>query len=344
MAGMQLKALAAKLGGELVGDGSVTITGVAGIRYAGPSEIAFVSQLRYAADAAKTRAGALIVSPDWAEPSGCPLIKIQKPEQAFGLVAGWFAPPAVKYPAGIHATAVVAPDARIGKDVHIGPYCIIGSGAAIGNRTVLAGHNVIAEGAAVGEDGLLYPMVTLREHVTVGKRVIIHNGAVIGSDGFGYDVDARGVRTKIPQIGIVEIGDDVEIGANTTIDRARFGRTLIGNGVKIDNLVMIAHNVVIGDHAVLCGQAGIAGSTSIGHHAILAGQAGVIGHIKIGSGVVVMSKSAVTKDAPDKAVLSGIPAVPNREFLDVQANVRRLGKLKERIRELEERIKRLEAK
>ena len=344
MASLTLKEIAAKLGAELIGDGSVQISGVAGIRYAGPSEIAFISEPRYAADAATTSAGALIVGRNWTFPAKCPLVKADKPEAAFASVVEWFAPPAVQYQAGVHPTAVIAADAQIGSGVHIGPYCIVGAKAKIGNRTVLAGHNVVGESATVGEDGLLHPLASLREHVRIGNRVIIHNGAVIGSDGFGYHADAKGVRTKIPQVGIVEIGDDVEIGANSTIDRARFGRTIIGNGVKIDNLVMVAHNVTIGDHAVLCGQVGIAGSSSIGEHAILAGQVGVVGHVQIGPGVVVMSKSAVTKDTPSKTVVSGIPAVSNKEFLEAQAGLYRLSKLKERIKEIELRIQTLEDK
>jgi len=340
--GLRLQALASRLGGELVGDVSTLITGVAGVRYAGPSEISFISQSRYAADAARTNAGGLLVGLDWSHDSRCPVIKVRHPEEAFAAVAGWFAPPAVKYEPGVHPTAIIAGDAKIGQDVHIGPYCVVGPKASIGSRTVLVGHNVVGEGAVIGDDGLIYPMATLREYVKIGNRVIIHNGAVIGSDGFGYHADARGVRTKIPQIGIVEIGDDVEIGANATIDRARFGRTIIGKGTKIDNLVMVAHNVTIGEHAVLCGQVGIAGSSSIGDHAILAGQAGVVGHVQVGPGVVVMSKSAVTKDTPARTILSGIPAVPNKEFLESQASVHRLGKLRERIRALEDRIKKLE--
>jgi len=344
MEGMKLRDLASRLGGELAGDGSVLITGVAGVRYAGSSELSFIAQPRYAAEAARTKAGALIVSADWSAPSACPVIKINKPEEAFARVAGWFAPPAVRYEPGIHPTAVIASDARIGTGVHIGPYCIIGAKAIIGSRTSLVGHNVIGEGVCLGDDGLLYPMVSVREYVKIGHRVIIHNGAVIGSDGFGYDVDAGGTRRKIPQIGIVEIGDDVEIGANTTIDRARFGRTIIGHGAKIDNLVMVAHNVSVGDHAVLCGQVGIAGSSSIGHHSILAGQVGVVGHVQVGPGVVAISKSAITKDTPAKSIVSGIPAVPNKEFLEAQASLYRIGKLRERIRVLEDRIKSWEEK
>lgn len=334
--------IAEKLQAVLEGDGAPIISGVAGIRYAKPGDITFVSQARYAADAEKTGASAIIVSKDWSHPVKAALIRVENPEKSFGEVALWFAPPRVDYQPGVHPTAVISPDAVIGKDVHIGPFCVIGSNASLGSRTVLVGQNFIADGVSIGDDGLLYPLVSVREHVKIGNRVIIHNGAVIGSDGFGYDVDAKGVRTKIPQIGIVEIGDDVEIGANTTIDRARFGKTLIGKGAKIDNLVMVAHNVTIGDHAVLVAQAGIAGSSTVGRHAILAGQAGVAGHVTIGDMAVIGAQAGVTKDIPPKTYNIGFPATPQREYAETYANLKRIPALKKQIAELEARVKALE--
>jgi UDP-3-O-[3-hydroxymyristoyl] glucosamine N-acyltransferase len=315
---------------------------VAGIRYAGPDEISFVSQDRYAPDVAKTQAGAVIVSAGWNKPSEKTLIRTEHPEKAFVEVAQWFAPPPVKHAPGIHATAVISPEATVGADVHIGPYCVIEPGAVIGDRSVLMGHNFIAEGASIGEDGLVYPLASLREHVKVGKRAILHNGVVIGSDGFGYDADKNGVRTKVPQIGIVEVGDDVEIGANSTIDRARFGKTTIGNGVKIDNLVMIAHNCFIGDHSVLVAQTGIAGSTIVGHHTIFAGQSGAVGHLEIGPGSLVLTRAGVTRSFPAKSVLSGYPAIPHKDFGEQVAHLSRLPKLKAKVAELEKKIAELE--
>ncbi len=344
MAAFSVSELAARLEASVDGRGDVTITGVAGIRYARAGDISFVSQLRYAADAQKTAASALIVGLDWNQSLAIPLIRVKNAEAAFTRVAQWYSPPPVVYPPGIHPTAVISAEATLGKDVHIGPYCVVGAKASIGARSVLVGHNVLGEGASIGESGLLYPMVTVREHVRIGARVIIHNGAVIGSDGFGYDADKQGVRTKIPQIGIVEIGDDVEIGANTTIDRARFGKTIIGHGVKIDNLVMVAHNVTIGDHAVLVGQVGIAGSASIGHHAILAGQVGVVGHCEVGPGTIVLTRAAVTKNIPAKTMVGGMPAIDHREYKEQAANVSRLPQLKKRVAELEARLKALEEK
>jgi UDP-3-O-[3-hydroxymyristoyl] glucosamine N-acyltransferase len=341
---LTVREIAAKLPAEFTGDGSVAITGVAGIRYAREGEIAFVSQSRYAADAATTKASALIVGLDWDHPSSVALIKVAKPEAAFVEIARCFAPPAVVYAPGIHPTAVIAPDASVGKDVHIGPYCVVGAGAVLGDRCVLVSHNFIGAGVQLGEDGLLYPMVSIREHVKIGRRVILHNGVVIGSDGFGYDVDAQGVRTKVPQIGIVELGDDVEVGANSTIDRARFGKTIIGNGVKIDNLVIVAHNCSIGDHCVLVAQVGVAGSSIVGHHSILAGQSGLVGHLEIGPGSMVLARAGVTKDFPAKSVVTGFPAVPHKEFAERQASINRLPQLKKKVAALEARLKALEEK
>jgi len=340
---MTVGEIASRVGGELVGDASVAIHGVAGIRYAGPGEIAYVSQARYAGDADTTHAAALVVGRDWVKPLPIPVIKVEKPEDVFSSVAQLFAPPPVAYPPGIHPSAVIAPDACIGQDVHIGPFCMIGAGASVGDRSVLVGHNVIGPHAVLGADSLLYPLASLREHVRIGDRFIAHNGAVIGSDGFGYHADAKGVRTKIPQIGTVEIGHDVEIGANSAVDRARFGKTTIGNGVKIDNLVQVGHNVFIGDHAVLVAQVGIAGSAMVGNHAILAGQAGVAGHITIGPHAVIGAQSGVTKDIAPKSFSLGFPAIPQKEFAQNQANVNRLPELKKKMAALEARIKALES-
>lgn len=344
MTSMRVKDIADRFQAEWVGDGETVITGVAGIRYASPGELAYVSQIRYATDALSTKASALIVGKDWNVDVPVPLIKVDDPEKAFSEIAALFAPPAVTYQPGIHPTAVIAPGVVLGKDVHIGPYCVLGRDVSIGDRTVLVGHNVLGEGVSIGDDGLIYPLASIREHVRIGHRVILHNGVVIGSDGFGYQADAKGVRTKIPQIGIVELGDDVEIGANSTVDRARFGKTMIGKGVKIDNLVMVGHNVTIGDHCVLVAQAGVAGSSTLGRHVILAGQAGVAGHITIGDGAVVGAQAGVTKDIAPRTFSMGFPAMSQKQFGVNQANINRLPELKQRVAELEARIRALEEK
>jgi UDP-3-O-[3-hydroxymyristoyl] glucosamine N-acyltransferase len=201
----------------------------------------------------------------------------------------------------------------------------------------------VGHGAVLGDECKLYPHVSIREYCRLGSRVILHDGVVVGSDGFGYSVDQQGVRTKIPQTGIVEIGDDVEIGANSTIDRARYGRTRIGRGVKIDNLVQLGHNVTVGDHAVLVAQVGIAGSSQVGDHAVLAGQAGVGGHLVIGAGAVVGGKSGVTKDVPPGAFVVGFPADLRRKFVEARANLNRLPRLLQRIARLEKGLEQLQA-
>jgi UDP-3-O-[3-hydroxymyristoyl] glucosamine N-acyltransferase len=237
---------------------------------------------------------------------------------------------------------VVSPEAKIGSGVHIGPLAVIEAGAVIGDGATICAQAYVGHGAVVGENSHLYPHVSIREYCRIGKRVILHNGTVVGSDGFGYAVDGHGVRTKIPQIGIVVIGDDVEVGANVTIDRARFGKTRIGNGVKIDNLVQIAHNVIIGDNAVIVAQVGIAGSTTIGKSAILAGQAGIAGHVVVGDGAIVGAQGGVTKDIPAKAYVWGTPAMPMDKFSNLHALVGRLPVLKERLESLEEKVRVLE--
>lgn len=342
---LEVGEIARRLNGTLEGAAGTLIHGVAGIREAREGEITFVANPRYAPDAAETKATAILVRKDWAKPVSAPVvIRVDNPDDAFAEVARWFAPPAPPTFPGIHPTALVDPSARLGENVSVGPYCVIEAGAEIGPRTVLRAHCYVGHEVRIGCDGLLYPFVSIRERCVIGDRVILHNGVVIGSDGFGYTVDAQGVRHKIPQLGIVVIGNDVEIGANTTVDRARFGRTTIGHGVKIDNLVQIAHNVNIGDHSVIVAQVGIAGSVEIGRGVILAGQAGIAGHLSIGDRAVVGAQSGVAKDIPAGQVWRGSPARPMKEVMESDALVHRLPKLREQLQALSERIMLLEKK
>ena len=341
---MKLSKLARQIGGCLEGDAAADIHGVAGICEAGPGEVSFIANLRYASEISSTQASAVIVSEDWTGDVSTALIRVKNPDAAFAKAASLFYIPAPAPVAGVHSSAVVAQDAELEPGVCIGPLCVIESGVKIGAGTVISAQCCIGFGSVIGGKSFLYPQVSLREFVKIGNRTIIHNGTVIGSDGFGYSVDSEGIRTKIPQIGTVEIGDDVEIGANTTIDRARFGKTRIGNGVKIDNLVQIAHNVVIGDHAVIVSQVGIAGSTSIGAKTILAGQAGVAGHLKIGAGVIIGPRAGVTKDIPDGVHVMGMPAVPVDKMKRTHASIMLLPKMKERIAALDARLRKLEEK
>ncbi len=336
---MKLCEIAEKIGGLLDGDGELEIRRVADIKAAAADELSFVANPKYASLAASTKAGAVIVSEDWADDCSAALIRVKNPDAAFAQAASLFYSPVPRPEPGVHPTAVVAADAEVDEGASIGPFCVVESGAKIGAGAVISAQCYIGRQAVVGCDSFLYPQVSLRESVLVGERTIIHNGTVVGSDGFGYSVDSAGVRTKIPQIGIVQIGNDVEIGANVTIDRARFGRTIIGNGVKIDNLVQIAHNVTIGDHAVIIAQVAIAGSTAIGDRVILAGQSGVAGHLKIGDGVVVAAKAGVIKDVPPGEYVMGMPAISANRFKRNAASIILLPRLKARVMALEKKIR-----
>ena len=337
--------IAARLGAECTGDGTVVVTGLASLRDAGPGDLSFVANPRYAADAAATRAGAVVVARDWNRPCVAPaLLRAADPNQTFATAAALFAPPPIRYPVGVHPTAVVAPDVSLGTDVSIGPLCVVEAGARIGDRSILVAQCYLGRQATVGSDTLFYPQVTVRERVQIGDRCVIHNGVVIGSDGFGFTADDQGARHKIPQIGTVIVGNDVEIGANTTIDRARFGKTIIGHGVKIDNLVQIAHNVIIGDHTVIVAQVGIAGSARIGHHVILAGQVGVGGHVEVGDGAMIGAQAGIHKKVPPKAALVGSPAVPGEVFARMVVNWTKLDNMRQRLVALEQRLQRLEGR
>jgi len=336
--------VAALVQGDVEGDEAVSISGISGIREARPGEVSFVSNPRYAAEVATTRAGAVIVPRAWARPAPCTLIRVDSPDLAFVKVAEHFAPPPILLKPGVHPTAIVASDAVLDEEVHVGPYCVIESGCRIGARSVLFAGVYVGHGTCLGEDVRLYPHVSIRERCRIGSRVIVHNGTVIGSDGFGYTVDAHGVRSKIPQIGIVEIGDDVEIGANVTIDRARFGRTVIGKGTKIDNLVQIAHNVVLGEHVVIVAQVGISGSTSVGARAVMGGQAGISGHLTIGEGAMIGAQAGVTKNVPAGAFVSGYPAMLHEKYTRIHALMMRLPEWREKLVDLESRLSRIEKK
>ncbi|MCF7848044.1 MAG: UDP-3-O-(3-hydroxymyristoyl)glucosamine N-acyltransferase [Kiritimatiellales bacterium] len=341
---MKLFEIAEKLGGILDGNGEIEIGSVAGLREAGRGDISFMANPKYAALVAGTKASAVIVPQDWDREAPCALIRSENPDGAFAVIAEMFYVPVPKPEPGIHPSAVVADTAVLGEGVSVGANCVIDEGVEIGANSVVSAGCFIGYKTRIGEDCLLYPLVSIREFAEIGNRVIIHNGSVVGSDGFGYAVQKDGSRTKIPQIGRVVIGDDAEIGANVTIDRARFGKTVIGKGVKIDNLVQVAHNVVIGDHSVLCGQAGISGSTVIGTRAILAGQAGIAGHLEIGDGAIIGAKAGVMKDVPSRDFVLGQPAVNHTIFKKSVANTMLLPKLKERVKQLEDRLAKLENK
>lgn len=337
-----LKEIAKFIDGEIVGDGSIVITGVAGIKEAVEGDITFLANPKYSPLIDTTRASAIITSRE-VEKVPKPIIRTENPSLAFAKIISLAAPNEARHPKGIHPSAVIGKDVALGKDVSIGPYAVIEDSVSIGDKSIIYAGCFIGHHTKIGSDTLIYPNVSIRENIIIGSRVIIHSGTVIGSDGFGF-ATIKGLHHKIPQIGIVEIGDDVEIGANVTIDRARFDKTVIGRGTKIDNLVQIAHNVLVGENSIIVAQAGISGSTVIGKNVTLAGQAGLVGHITIGDGAVVAAQGGVTKSVPPNTVVSGYPARPHDKAKRINACVQNLPKLYEQVTELKKKIQDLEAK
>ncbi len=331
--------LAGRLGGTVAGDPGRELTGAAGLPEAGPAEISFVEAGRAAA-AAASRAGALLAPPG-AALAGRTLILVENPRLAFARALEIFHP-ALRPPAGIHPTAVVEPGAAVDPTASVGALCFVGAGARLGPRCVLQPLSYVGRGAVIGEDGLLHPTAAVLDRVRVGARAILHAGAVLGSDGFGYVFDGRAHR-KMPQVGTVVLGDDVEVGACTAVDRATTGETRIGNGVKIDNLVQVAHNVQVGDHAILVSQVGIGGSSTIGAGAVLAGQAGVADHAAVGARATVGGGAAVLRRVAAGAVVAGFGPQPHGEFLKCQAVFEQLPQLRRRVLELEKRLAAAEA-
>ena len=338
-----IRSLADHVGGAVIGDGADrVVVGINDLRAAQPDQVSFLGNAKYEPLAQASRAAAILVSPKDAPRFSFTRIVVESPSAAFGKISALFAPPPIRDEPGIHPTAVVAPDAVIGEGVSIQAHAVISAGVRVGARCVVGANCFIGEQSTIGDDTRLYPLVTIRERSVIGARVIIHSGAVIGSDGFGYDFDPKtGCHVKIAHTGFVQIDDDVEIGANTTIDRGRFGKTHIGEGAKIDNLVMIAHNVVIGAHSIIVSQTGISGSTSLGRYVTLAGQVGLAGHLTIGDKATIAAQSGLNKDVPAGAVLMGHHAVPIRESLKLEALTRRLPELVERLKALEEKVKSL---
>jgi len=323
-------------GGELVGDPALKITGAASLGEAVPGEITFYSDPRYGALLRKTRASAVFVPPDFTDSIATAQIRVSNPTKAFEEVMFMLAPKPVTFAPGIHPSAIVDTTVQLGKRVSIQPYAVIEAGAKIGDETVIGAGSYIGHETAIGAACLIYPGVTIRERSRIGSRVIIHSGAVIGADGFGFEF-VENQHKKIPQLGVVQIDDDVEIGANTTVDRARFGRTWIQQGVKIDNLVQVAHNVVIGKHSVVAAQTGISGSTRVGEYVQMAGQVGIVGHVEIADGSRIAAQSGVSKSVPG-GTWFGYPAMPMPEARRQIAWVRRLGKLFDRVKEIEKKL------
>lgn len=335
-----LGVLAEKLQGRLEGGSAATpIRGVASLEDAGSGEVSFLANSKYAPLAEKTRAAAVIAAPG--VPVRVPAIRVADPDKAFTAAVALFASEPPRPPAGIHPAAVVDAAAVVHRTASVGPFAVVEAGASIGERSVIGPHVFVGAGTRIGDDCHLHPGVLVRERVAIGNRVILHCGVVVGADGFGYATE-KGVHRKIPQVGTVQIDDDVEIGANTTVDRARFGKTWIQKGVKIDNLVQVAHNVVIGEHSLVVAQTGLSGSARLGRHVVLAGQTAVAGHCVVGDGTKLGGRGVITKDVGPGSVLSGHPAGAHEKQQKIQALTRRLPRMQEAIRQLQERVDRLD--
>ena len=336
--------ITAYLNGELIGDGSVKITGFSGLQDAGTGDLSFLANKKYVPLLKRTRASAVLVSnqEDY-QVRNTALILVDNPSAAFSKLLSCCVEPPLETFHGIHPTAVIAQTAVIAKDAHIGPHAVIEPEVEIGSRTRICAGAFIGFQSRIGENCLIHPNVSIGHKSIIGNRVIIHSGTVIGSDGFGY-ITESGVHEKIPQIGIVEIRDDVEIGANVTIDRARFDKTLIDTGTKIDNLIQIAHNVRIGKGCIIVSQAGIAGSTELGNYVVIGGQVGVAGHVTIGDGAMIAAQSGIAKSVEPGSVLFGSPAQPHMKAKRVNAAVNKLPEYLEEIRNLRKRIRDIEKK
>jgi len=329
-----LSALAGKIGAVLSGP-DAAVTGIAPLEEAGPGQVTFLSNPKYAQRARGTKASAVIArEPIPGVP--CSFLLAPNPYFAFACAVEQFHPPVRPAP-GISPQSVVHPGASLGKDVSVGPFAVVEEGAVLGDRVALFAGAYVGKGASIGEDSLLYPRVTLYDGVQVGKRVILHAGCVVGSDGFGFAPSPQGFR-KIPQVGIVVIEDDVEIGANTTIDRAALGVTRIGRGTKLDNLIQVGHNVVIGRDTVIAAQAGISGSSRIGSRVMIGGQAGFAGHLEVGDGVMIGAQAGVagSLSAADSPGWSGTPAMPHKTWLRMVTLLPKLPELFRRVKRLEE--------
>ncbi|MCD8140918.1 MAG: UDP-3-O-(3-hydroxymyristoyl)glucosamine N-acyltransferase [Planctomycetaceae bacterium] len=349
MAEITLAALAEALEATLVnGSPDTTVARLAALDEAGPGDLTFLANKSYAAALAATKATAAVVSMD-TEQDGLALLKVKNPDLAFAKASLLISPPPARPSPGIHPSAVVSANATIGKDVHIGACAVVEDGATIGDRTILMPQTYVGNGTTLGQDCLVYPGVKIYHQVTIGNRCIFHAGTVVGSDGFGYAWTGQNYF-KVPQVGTVVIEDDVELGANVCVDRARFGETRIGAGTKLDNLVQIAHNVKLGPLCAFAAQVGIAGSAKIGAGVQMGGQSAVVGHVTVGSGLTIVGQSAVSKSIPgreagakeDRLIWVDSPAKPMREQLEEWRHIKHLGRMRATIKELENKVKKLE--
>ena len=337
---MTLKEIADFVNGELAGDGDIVISGVNGIKEARQGEITFVANSKYLPLLETSKASAALVASSVSDDNK-PVIKCANPYVSFIQLMGLCETGQACHPEGVHPTAVVGENVELGENSALGAYAVVDDGASVGSNVILYPHVYIGKMTHIGDNTIVYPHVTIREKVRVGNRVIIHSGTRIGCDGFGF-APMKGIHHKIPQLGTVIIEDDVEIGANVTIDRATFGETIIGKGTKIDNLVQIAHNVTTGENCIIVAQTGISGSTTLGNNVTLAGQSGIVGHITLADNVTVGAQAGVNKSCAPGTFILGTPARPAELQKRIQACQRRLPELTKRVRALERRLEKSE--
>jgi UDP-3-O-[3-hydroxymyristoyl] glucosamine N-acyltransferase len=337
--GLSLREIAGLVGGRVVGDAGRVVARLAPLDEAGPKDLSLLAHPKYRSEAKGSSAGALLVREGF-EMEGRHQVVVKDPHLALALILPRLhpSPPPAR---GISPRASVAADARLEEDVSVGPFAVIEEGCVIGRGAIIGAACFVGAHGEVGEGTIVHPHTTIYPGCRLGRRVIVHSGTVIGSDGFGY-ATSGGVHRKIPQVGGVLIEDDVEIGAGVTIDRGSIGTTRVGHGTKIDNLVQIGHNVRIGPNCLIVAQVGISGSTRIGEGTVFAGQSGAAGHLAVGSRVTVASKSAVYEDLPDGSFVAGIPAVDHRVWKRAQVVYARLPELSRRVRELEEKLAHLD--
>jgi UDP-3-O-[3-hydroxymyristoyl] glucosamine N-acyltransferase len=338
---MKLGVLANRLGAELRGDAELEVTGVKGIEQAGPTEITFVANPRYTSLARTTRAAAVLVEPDFQE-IATPTLRIKNPYLAFARALSFFYQPPTYLP-GIHPTAIIHPTAEIGEGAHIGAYAVIGPGVRIGTHATILPHVVLYPEVQTGSNFFAHAHAVVRENCILGDNVTLENGAIVGSDGFGFAKNEQGQWEKIPQSGPVHLGSRVDVQANATIDRATVGATEIGDGTKVDNLVQVGHGSRVGENTLLCAQTGLAGSSVVGNNVILAGQVGVAGHCSVGDGAILTAQSGISHDIPPGKMISGSPGFDNRLWLRAVTIFQRLPELLKRLDRLEKNVARSHA-
>ena len=337
-----LSEIAKLLDSELIGNGDVRIKTVSGVAEAEEGHLTFIVDPKYLTALKKTKASAVLIRADIECETDIPQIRVKDPRKAFQILTDALAPPPIEFPPGIHPTAIIADDAILGENVSVQPYAVIEPGATIGDNCLIGAYTYIGHYTMVGNNAKIYPHVTIRERIKIGNNVIIHSGVVLGADGFGFDkVDGKYI--KIPQIGGVIIEDDVEIGGNSSVDRARFDNTIIRRGTKIDNIVHVGHNVEVGEDSILCGQSGVAGSAKLGKHCVLAGQAGVSSHVKVCDDVIFGAQVGVPSDITKPGFYMGTPAKPHMEVKRKWITDPLVPNALKKIKELEKRLDELTA-